>query len=281
MSNRGNLIEAQGTVVGYDMYENYETIIVSREHKIITVTLNRPEVMNATNKQMHQELERVFPEIGRDPDANVVILTGAGSCFSAGGDINVLRDNLDDHPRWSEAMREARQILYNFVDLDRPVICKVNGAATGLGSTLALFSDVIIARDTAKIADTHVNVGLVAGDGGAIIWPALVGHARAKLHLLTGKPITGQQAAEIGLVTEAVPAEALDSRVQAIAEEIAALPTIAVRLTKKSINMDLRRRLDAMIEAQLGYETLSHLSLDHREAVNAFADKRAPIFTGR
>ena len=262
------------------MYEGYETIIVARVGKIVTVTLNRPEVMNATNKQMHLELERVFPEIGSDPEANVVILTGAGRCFSAGGDIVFLRDHLDDHPRWFEAMREARQVLYNFVDLDRPVICKVNGAATGLGSTLALFSDVIIARDTAKIADTHVNVGLVAGDGGAIIWPALIGHARAKLHLLTGKPITGQEAAAIGLVTEAVPAGQLDARVQELAEELAALPAVAVRLTKRSINMDLRNKLDAMLEAQLGLETLSHLSNDHREATNAFIDKRPPVFTG-
>jgi enoyl-CoA hydratase len=263
------------------VYEGYETLIVERTGKIATITLNRPDVMNATNPLMHQELERAFPQLGRDPDVNVIILTGAGRCFSAGGDIIDMRDRLDDHVRWLEAMREARAILYHVVDLPQPLICKVNGAATGLGSTLALFSDIIVARDTAKIADTHVNVGLVAGDGGAVIWPALIGHARAKLYLLTGKVITGKEAAEIGLITEAVTAEELDARVQEIAETIAALPAVAVKLTKKSINIDLRQKLDMMIEAQLGYETMSHLSLDHREAINAFADKRTPVFTGK
>jgi enoyl-CoA hydratase len=141
--------------------------------------------------------------------------------------------------------------------------------------------DIIIARDTARIADPHVKVGLVAGDGGAVIWPALVGYARAKKYLLTGAPITGAEAAAIGLVTEALPADRLDARVAEIADELANGAAVAIRLTKKAINMGLRQQLDALIEAHLGFETMSHLSADHREAVGAFAERRAPSFSGR
>lgn len=263
------------------MYEGYETLKVVREGGIVTVSFNRPEVKNATNARMHQELMRVFPEIGTDPDARVVVLTGEGDCFSAGGDLDGLRAGLDNHARWIESMIEARAILNGVVDLDLPVIAKVNGAAVGLGATLALFCDIVIARDTARIADPHVNVGLVAGDGGSLIWPALVGYAKAKRYLLTGEPITGAEAAEIGLISEAAPADELDARVAAVAEKIAGGAAIAIRLTKRAINMALRQQLDMLIEAHLGYETMSHLSADHREAVNAFAEKRAPVFTGR
>ena len=131
------------------------------------------------------------------------------------------------------------------------------------------------------IADPHVKVGLVAGDGGSVIWPALVGYARAKRYLLTGEGISGAEAERIGLVSEAVPGDELDARVATIAGELAAGASIAIRLTKKSINMDLRQRMDRLIEAHLGYETMSYLSADHREAVNAFVEKRSPSFAGK
>jgi enoyl-CoA hydratase len=263
------------------VYEGYETLKVVREGKIVTVSFNRPEVKNATNGRMHQELVRVFPEIGRDPEAHVVILTGEGDSFSAGGDIAGMQRNLTDPHRWVESMGEARDILMGVIDLDRPVIAKVNGHAIGLGSTLALVCDIVIARDTAIIADPHVKVGLVAGDGGSVIWPALVGYAKAKKYLLTGEPITGAEAERIGLVSEAVPADKLDARVAEIARNLADGAAVAIRLTKKSVNMDLRQRMAAMIEAHLGYETMSYMSEDHREAVNAFVERRKPAFTAR
>lgn len=262
------------------MYEDYEALRVVRRGKVVTVSFNRPEASNATNPQMHRELVRIFPEIGADPEAHVVILTGEGECFSAGGDMSTLRASLDDHARWTESMAEARQILNNLLELDRPVIARINGPAVGLGATLALFCDITIAKDTARIADPHVKIGLSAGDGGAVIWPALIGYARAKKYLLTGEAISGAEAAAIGLVTEAVPAERLDTRVEEIAQSLAEGAAVAIRLTKKSVNMGLRQQLDALIEAHLGYETMTHLSTDHREAVEAFLDRRRPAFTG-
>jgi len=263
------------------MYQGYETLRVERQGKIVTVAFNRPDVRNATNPLMHQELERVFPEIGRDPDANVVILTGTGNAFSAGGDIAQMKANLEDRARWNESMGEARRILVNLLDLDRPVIARINGHAVGLGATLALFCDVTIALDTAKIADPHVKVGLVAGDGGSLIWPILAGHARTRLLLLSGEAITGARAAEIGLVTEACNAETLDARVNAIAEDLAGGAAVAIRGTKRALNLVLRQQLEAVIDAHLGLETMSYLSQDHREAVTAFVEKRSPVFTGR
>lgn len=262
------------------MYAGYETLKVQRQGRIVTVAFNRPEVKNATNPRMHQELMRVFPEIGTDPEAHVVILTGTGDAFSAGGDIQTLHASLDNHARWIESMVEARQILNGVIELDRPVIAKINGHAIGLGATLALFCDIIIAKDTAKIADPHVKVGLVAGDGGSVIWPALIGYAKAKHYLLTGEAINGAEAAQIGLVTESCAADKLDARVATIAQSLADGAAVAIRLTKRAINMDLRQRLDNMIEAHLGYETQSHLSADHREALDAFLNKRTPKFTG-
>ncbi len=263
------------------MYDDFETLKITRDGRILTVSFNRPEVRNATNPQMHRELARIFPLIGTDPDTHVVILTGEGDCFSAGGDLNTLRASLDDQARWIASVAEARAILVGLIDLDRPVVARINGHAVGLGATLALCCDIVVARDTAKIADPHVGVGLVAGDGGAVLWPALIGHARAKRYLLTGDPISGAEAARIGLITESAPAEELDDKVAAYAGKLANGAAVAIRLTKKAINMDLRQRMDAMIEAHLGYETMSHLSEDHREAVNAFLEKRTPAFTGR
>ncbi len=262
------------------MYEGYETLKVVREGRIVTVSFNRPDVSNATNTRMHQELERVFPEIGRDPDAHVVIFTGEGKTFSAGGDVEGMKRMLDDKPRWNAAMIEARNILMGLIDLDRPVIAKINGHAIGLGATLALACDIVVAKETAIIADPHVKVGLVAGDGGSVLWPALVGYAKAKRYLLTGEGITGAEAERIGLISEALPADQLDARVAAIAAELAAGASVAIRFTKRSINMDLRQRIDQLLEAHLGYETMSYLSNDHREGVNAFVERRPPNFTG-
>jgi enoyl-CoA hydratase len=144
-----------------------------------------------------------------------------------------------------------------------------------------LLCDIIIVRDDAKLADPHVKVGLVAGDGGSIIWPALIGYARAKRYLFTGDTISGAEAAKIGLASESCPAGELDARVHAIAHRLAGGATAAIRLTKKAVNMDLRQRLDSLLEAHLGYETMSHLTADHREALDAFLNKRAPVFSGK
>jgi enoyl-CoA hydratase len=263
------------------MYDAYQTLAIARRGRVLTVALNRPEIRNATSTLMHQELVRVFGEIRADPETHVVILTGAGDkAFSAGGDVEALRHAYYNQARWAEAMAEARDIVYGLVSLEQPVICRINGDAFGLGATLALFCDIPIAVDTARIADPHVKVGLVAGDGGSVIWPLLVGYAKAKRHLFTGDPIGAVEAAQIGLISEAVPREELDERVNAIADSLASGATVAIRGTKRAVNMHLRQQLEAQFEGHLGLETQSHLTTDHLEGLDAFKERRAPNFRG-
>jgi enoyl-CoA hydratase len=263
------------------MYESIKALKIERRGPVLWVTLDNPP-LNGTTPEMHTELAYVFREISRDPETRAVVLTGAGDRgFSAGGDINRMAEGLDDHGRWCNSMPEAREIILNILECDKPVIGRINGHAIGLGASIALSCDITIMVETAKIADTHVKVGLVAGDGGSLLWPHLIGWMQAKRYLLTGDMLTGREAADIGLVTFAVPQEELDAKVDEWAQKLANGPTRAIALTKRSLNMAIRHEGQIFMDAQLGLETMSHLSEDHREAVLAFRDKREPQFTGR
>ncbi len=178
-------------------------------------------------------------------------------------------------------MARAPHMIHSMLGLDKPLIARVNGHAMGLGATLALMCDVVFAVEHAKIADPHINVGLSTGDGGALIWPHLIGYARARHHLLTGEPLTGIEAAEIGLIHKAVTAEALDDEVYAYAARLASGPTMAIRATKRSINMTLCAQAVAQADAHIGLELRTMSSMDHREAILALMEKRTPKFTGK
>ena len=160
-------------------------------------------------------------------------------------------------------------------------ICRLNGHATGLGASLALLSDIVIAAEPAKIGDPHVSVGLVAGDGGALIWPQLIGYAKAKRYLFTGDLLTAAEAERIGLISEVVPEADLDSRVYGLAERLAAGPLKAMKWTKVVANLPLKALFHAHFDAGVAYESMSNLSADHQEAVAAFREKRKPAFTGK
>lgn len=263
------------------MYRPYETLAVERDGQILTLLFNRPERRNATNPLMHAELIEAFHTIAKDEETRIVVLSGANGYFSAGGDVDDMLANSGNHQRWIEAMKEAREILYAMLDIPQPIIARVNGHAMGLASTLALFCDITVMQEDAKIADPHVKVGLVAGDGGSLMWPTLIGYARAKELLLTGDALTGAEAARIGLISHAVPKDQLEAKVAGIAARILANPKFAVIGTKRAINMGLRSRLDEVIDGHLGLETLSYLTDDYREAMRAFVEKRPPVFTGK
>jgi enoyl-CoA hydratase len=245
---------------------------------IATVTLNRPEKKNAVGVKMHAELAVIFRELERDPAVRVVVLTGAGSAFSAGGDLEWMQEMIDDPSIFERTIREAKEIVLSMLDCEKPVIAKVNGHAMGLGATLALFCDVIFASTKARIGDPHVGIGLVAADGGAIIWPQLVGYARAKEYLLTGDPLTAEEAARIGLINHAVAPELLDQTVDAFALRLARGAQKAIRWTKASINIGLKQVATAILDSALAYEAVTNLSADHQEAVNAFREGRPPVF---
>ena len=165
--------------MAYD-YSQYGGVLVGRQNKVLTITLNSPETLNAFTGPMHTSMSRIWDDVNDDPDVHVVVLTGAGRAFSAGGNVIAMQKKIDDPDSWDAGMPEARRIVFRMLECDKPIIARVNGHAVGLGATIALLCDIIIAADHAKIGDPHVNAGLVAGDGGALIWPQLIGFARAK-----------------------------------------------------------------------------------------------------
>lgn len=261
-------------------FSSFQTIAFSREGRVLTITLNRPDKLNATDALMHEELARVFTEAARDPESDVIIFTGAGRAFCAGGDIGWMQDMIEDQVKFEKTGREAKQIVFSMLDCEKPIIAKVNGHATGLGCTMALFCDVIFVSDAAKLGDPHVSVGFVAGDGGAVIWPQLVGYARAKELLMTGDLITADRAASIGLVNYALPAAELDEAVSAFARRLSQGAIKAISWTKVSVNIGLRQLAHSIMDASIAYEAMSNQTADHKEAVAAFLEKRKPTFTG-
>jgi enoyl-CoA hydratase len=263
-----------------DKLAEYRTIRYTRRGRILTLVLNRPDRMNAVDAVMHEELSRVFEDADDDAGSDVIILTGAGKAFSSGGDFAWMQAMIDDPSEYDKTIKEAKRIVFSLIACEKPVVAKLNGHATGLGATLALFSDVVFAAETAKIADPHVLAGFTAGDGGAVIWPELIGYARAKEYLLTGDAIMATEAAKIGLINHAVPLADLDARVDQFTDRLAAGAQQAIRSTKVSVNIGLFHLAQSMLHASLNYEALSNRSKDHQEAVTAFMEKRKPQFRG-
>jgi len=262
-------------------YDHYKTIRCERRGRILTVILDRPDQLNATDAVLHGEVSRIFHDVRHDEDADIIVLTGAGRAFSAGGDINWMQDGIDDPASFEATGREARDIVFSLLDLDKPIICMMNGHAIGLGATIALLCDIIIASDKAKIGDPHVSMGLVAGDGGAVIWPQHIGYAKAKYYLMTGEAMTATEAERIGLITKVVAHDTLASEVYGLAERLASGALKAINWTKVATTLQLKQAMHASFDAGIAYETVSNVSADHREAVDAFRNKRTPKFTGR
>ncbi|GFE74317.1 MULTISPECIES: enoyl-CoA hydratase/isomerase family protein [Novosphingobium] len=260
---------------------NLNTITLSREGRLLRITLNRPDAMNAINLQLHDDLAEALWFAQGDPGSDVIVLTGAGRAFSAGGDLDHIERNARNPHLFDHEARVAKRIVSTLLDIDKPVICRMNGHAVGLGATIALLCDVIFAAQGAKIGDPHVGLGLVAGDGGAVIWAQRIGLARAKEYLLTGELLTADKAAEIGLVNHCVPAEELDQRVDAFCAGLLAGATIAIRATKILTNLEVKRLATAVMDAGIAYESLSVRSADHLEGIAALRERRAPRFTGQ
>lgn len=257
---------------------HYDTLALSRENGLLTITLNRPEALNAVNLRMHEELAEVFQFAAADAASDVVLLTGAGRAFSAGGDLDHVAHNAANPHLFDNEVRLAKRIVFAVLDLDKPLVCRLNGHAVGLGATLALFSDVIFAADTAKIGDPHVAIGLVAGDGGAVIWPQRIGLGRAKEYLLTGELLTATKAAEIGLINHCLPASELDAAVTAFCDKLLNGSRNAIRWTKVLLNLELKRVATAVMDAGIAYEAVAQRSPDHREGIQALIEKRKPKF---
>jgi len=261
-------------------FSAYTRFEFAREGRILTASIAAPGPVNAVDAALHDELARVFTDLQHDPESDLVILTGKGRAFCAGGDFDWFAEQIAQPAKFRDIGWDAKRIVSSLLDIEKPVICRLNGAAAGLGATIALLCDIIIADERALIGDPHVKVGLVAGDGGAVIWPQLIGYARAKEYLLTGDLLTAAKACEIGLINHAVPAAQLDAKVAEIAAKILASPRFAVRWTKTVTNMPLKALVSQMMDASIAYETLSNMTADRAEAVAAFVEKRPARLTG-
>lgn len=259
---------------------SYQFLRVERDGHVLTVTFNRPDQMNGISGAMEAELCRAIRQATMDVETRVVVLTGAGKAFSAGGDFDYINEMIDEPSKFWDGMNGAKQLISTLLDCPKPIIAKINGHAIGLGATIALFCDVTFAAEHAKIGDPHVAIGFVAGDGGAIIWPQLAGFNRAKEYLLTGEAVPAPEAARLGLLNHCVPAAELDAAVDAYVRKLLAVPSRAQQWTKCAINVGLKQLAHTMMDASIAYEALSNHTRDHREAMAAIAEKRKPKFDG-
>ena len=262
----------------------YETLLVEQDGPVLTITLNRPERLNAVDRVMHGELEDVFGEVAMDPSVSAVVVTGSGRGFCSGGDVRAMDERggsnvLESRPMGAVS-QSGRRIIHNLLWIEQPVICALNGVAAGLGATIALFCDIIYASDQARIGDTQVKAGLVAGDGGAVIWPLLIGVAKAKELLMTGDIIDAAEAERIGLVNKVVPHDQLMEVSMDLARRLANGPALAIRGTKHAINKKVWADLNLALDIGLAIEERSSRHPDHNEAARSFVEKRTPEFKG-
>lgn len=263
----------------YSKYAACHLDVTINKDRVALVKLNRPEKRNAVNQALHRGLEELLPELGTDRDVRAIVLTGAGPAFCAGGDFSPGGAAQADFGAGS-ILRGPKYLVQAYANCEAPLIAAVNGPAAGLGATIALLCDVIFIADTARIGDTHVNMGLVAGDGGAVIWPLLIGPHRAKEFLMSGAYISGPEAEKMGLVNHCVPADRLLDEAMAYATKLANGPSAAIRLTKMAINRHIWQSINLVLEFSLAAESLSSKTKDCQEAIAAFQQKRPPKFTG-
>jgi len=251
------------------------------EHKpngVLLITINRPEVMNATNARLHWELTKIWGVVNDDAKTKVAVITGAGDkAFSAGGDLNWITGMVGNAKTINSVMTEASDIVYNVMACEKPVISAINGVAVGAGLAVAMMADISIMAEEAKITDGHVKLGVSAGDHAAILWPLLCGMAKAKYYLLTAEFVSGKEAERIGLVSLCVPRAQLMDKAMEVADRLAAGSQQAIRFTKRSLNgwMHMAR---PTFESSLAMEMLCFLGEDAPEGVAAVREKRAPVF---
>ncbi|MDT5052604.1 MAG: enoyl-CoA hydratase [Mycobacterium sp.] len=246
------------------------------------IVLTRPEVLNRVDEQLHHELIDALREVSNDPTTRAVVLSSQGPAFSAGGDFEMMRKAHSDSVARRQIIDTGRALATAFFSLPQPIIAAVQGPAIGLGATLVLSCDAVVAARSASLADPHVRMGLVAGDGGCVVWPAAAGMLRARRHLLTGDALSAETAYTLGLVTDLVDdAAQVPDAALAIARSIAAAAPLAVQGTKRALNRVTNQRAGEVLDLSFALEEHTLASPDLMEAIAAFQEKRTPTFRGR
>jgi enoyl-CoA hydratase len=254
-------------------YDLPEEIDVTAQGGLRIVTFRRPDQLNAVNRALHAGLVRLWDQLSYDTEATAVVVTGEGKAFSAGGDMEwflVMNRDVDERRR---CMREAKAIARNQLACELPLVAAVNGPAIGLGCSLALMCDYVVMADTAVFADPHVAVGLVAGDGGAAVWPLFMSILQAKQYVLFGDRVKPDDALRLGLCNEVVPTADVVTRATEVAERFATLPKHAMRDTKRAMNMHLERAIDGIMDVALKAEDISFTTDELRDIATNFLDK--------
>jgi enoyl-CoA hydratase len=260
-----------------NQYDRYTRLKFDRPHpKVLRIAMDNGK-MNSADRAMHAELTQVWRDVENDSNTNVVILTGAGKVFSAGGDFGMIQEIMRDFDTRARVWKEARNLVYNIINCPKPIVSAMRGVAVGAGLVCGLLADISIATKDCRIIDGHTRLGVAAGDHAAIVWPLLCGLAKAKYYLLLCDQLSGDEAERIGLVSLAVDESELDAKALEIASRLAEGAQSAIRWTKYALNNWLRQA-GPTFDTSLALEFLGFSGPDVQEGLSAHLEKRKPKF---
>lgn len=261
----------------------YETILFARADNVATLTLNRPDRLNAFTAKMHEEVRAALREVAEDDGVRALVITGAGRGFCAGQDLQEVRPADHDSGRdlGQRLDRNYNRLIRSIRALAKPVVASVNGVAAGAGANLALASDIVIAARSASFIQAFARIGLVPDSGGSYFLPRRVGQARATALFMLGDPVSAEDAVACGMIWKCVDDAALEAETAALAGRLANAPTKTLGLIKRLMDASAANTLDQQLDLERDFQRLAGSSEDYREGVAAFREKRPPGFKGR
>ncbi|MEC8738843.1 MAG: enoyl-CoA hydratase-related protein [Bacteroidota bacterium] len=260
---------------------DFQTIEYSKEGKILTVALNRPEVFNAFNEQQSYELQDALKRAKKDSEVRTVVITGKGKAFCSGQDLKSIKDSTKKRSLSESLYKRYNPIIQLICQMEKPVIGKLNGVAAGAGCSLALACDYIIASEKASLIEVFINVGLVLDSGSSYFLPRIVGSKKAFELSTLGTKVSASEALSLGLVNKVVPHNELDDSTTEIALQYAHAPTKAIAMIKKMLQKSTTSTLEEMLQLEAYYQEIAGQTSDYKEGVAAFNEKRPPEFSGK